>query len=585
MKTGVHSAIFVPLSVGGSPIGTFGMDTIRRQREWSPELVPRLKIVGEIFANALTRRRAEARQKKSDAQYRQVLESTNAIPWETDGKTWKSTYVGPQAEKLLGYPVDQWYQEDFWVDHIHPDDRVHAVNYCLSSAKTCDEYSFEYRMVSADGRIVWFHDFVTVFKKGGEPRFLRGLMVDVTERKRAELLQAGFKRVLEMLAHGEGLSKVLNLLVRNIDDLQTGMRSSILLLDPDGKRLLHTAGPNLPEEYNRTIDGLEIGPGRGSCGTAAYRGELVVVTDTTRDPLWRDFRDLADRFDLRACWSRPIISQAGEVLGTFAMYHQRPYQPTPADLGLVEQAAYLAGVAIERTRAREKLQQSEAALRRSHRTLQDLAGKLLTAQEEERRHLARELHDDLTQRLAAIAIEAGKLEQRAAPVGEELTIGLGRIRAEVAGISEDVHDISRRLHPSILEDLGLVDAIASECRTFSDREGIAVEFSPENVGAQLPRELSICLYRVVQEGLRNIAKHSRTETASVALHRDNGQVRLTIRDSGIGFDKADLKGRTGLGLASMKERVRLIEGRFSVSSRPGQGTTIDVRAPLIEVER
>jgi PAS domain S-box-containing protein len=235
----------------------------------------------------------------------------------------------------------------------------------------------------------------------------------------------------------------------------------------------------------------------------------------------------------------------------------------------------------ERKHAEEALRKSEAALRKSHDELQELPGKLLTAQEEERRRLACELHDDLTQRLAVVAIEAGKVEQQLQGGAEPVLGGLRRMKQEMIELSAVVHGISRQLHPSILDDLGLVNAIEAECMNFSQREGIQVKFTSKNVPATLPRDLALCLYRIAQESLRNIAKHAKTDKAVVMLAGTDGGILLSVRDYGMGFDPARVRGNGGLGLISMAERVRLIQGDLSVESRPGQGTRIEVRVPLV----
>jgi signal transduction histidine kinase len=223
---------------------------------------------------------------------------------------------------------------------------------------------------------------------------------------------------------------------------------------------------------------------------------------------------------------------------------------------------------------------SDEALRESHREIQHLAGRLISAQEDERRRLARELHDDLTQRLAVLAIEAGKMEQQSDSLPDPIREMLLKMKEQIVALSTDIHKISRQLHPSILDDLGLVDAIKSLCTGFSEQERIPVEFTPENLPDILPQALSLCLYRITQESLRNIAKHACSKEAHVTLAGNNGSVLLSIQDSGVGFDPEQVRKRPGLGLASMEERVRLIQGSLSVQSEPAQGTTIEVRAPL-----
>jgi signal transduction histidine kinase len=219
------------------------------------------------------------------------------------------------------------------------------------------------------------------------------------------------------------------------------------------------------------------------------------------------------------------------------------------------------------------IQLSNIALKEREKRLKELAGKLLDAQENERRRLARELHDDLTQRLAILAIEAGRLEKQSGcsgPAAQTLRV----IRDKLITLSEDVHTISRQLHPSIIEDLGLVDSLRSEINNFTNREGIPVRFDVEEENLSLPLDVAICFFRVAQEGLRNIGKHARAQSVRISLSHRNGSLLLTIKDDGIGFDPQAVRKISGIGLASMEERIRLVGGRLSVQSQPGEGTLI-----------
>jgi PAS domain S-box-containing protein len=180
---------------------------------------------------------------------------------------------------------------------------------------------------------------------------------DITERKQAENWLIGQKQILEMIAHGATLSDTLNNLVQIIEQQSRDVMGSILILAPDGEHLLHGAAPSLPESYNAAVNGLAIGPNVGSCGTAVYRCEQVIVTDIATDPLWEPFRDLTLSFGLRACWSTPIVSSGGQVLGTFAMYYAQARSPKNFELQLIEAVRHLAGIAIERKQAEESLKQ------------------------------------------------------------------------------------------------------------------------------------------------------------------------------------------------------------------------------------
>jgi diguanylate cyclase (GGDEF)-like protein/PAS domain S-box-containing protein len=186
---------------------------------------------------------------------------------------------------------------------------------------------------------------------------------ELRARQQEEQFREGQNRALKLLATGATLGDVLTALVHAIENQFEGRPCSVLLLDRDGRRLRSGAAPSLPDAYNRAIDGVEIGPNAGSCGTAAYRREPVIVEDIEHDPLWITCRELALAHGLRACWSRPVCASDGRVLGTFAVYARVSHRPSSADLALTESAAHLAGIAIERKQAEDHLRDSEARLR------------------------------------------------------------------------------------------------------------------------------------------------------------------------------------------------------------------------------
>jgi PAS domain S-box-containing protein len=226
------------------------------------------------------------------------------------------------------------------------------------------------------------------------------------------------------------------------------------------------------------------------------------------------------------------------------------------------------------------LRQSEMDLTASQEELRKLAGNLLTAQEAERRSFARELHDDLTQRLAILALDVDALGREHSQVPEAMREQMRELQGRIADIASDAQGMARRLHPSILDDLGLVKALKAECAHFSNREGVHVTFEHYDVPAGLPRVLSLCLYRIAQESLRNIGKHAQSPNATVDLRVDgSGHIRLTVEDHGSGFSAENMDGK-GLGLVSMRERARLIGGACTVHSAPGEGTKVDVYLPM-----
>lgn len=157
---------------------------------------------------------------------------------------------------------------------------------------------------------------------------------------------------------------------------------------------------------------------------------------------------------------------------------------------------------------------------------------------------------------------------------------ISQMKEQLIKVSEEVHRISRQIHPSILEDLGLVRAIESECAMLMKHEDLRIRFSKENLPAVIPKEVALCLYRIVQESLKNITQHSRAESTDIFLKGGDSSICVTVQDAGAGFDPLQVRHKPGLGLASMRERVVLVNGVFSIESKPGHGTVVNVKLPL-----
>ena len=256
-----------------------------------------------------------------------------------------------------------------WASIVHPDD-LEATNQLIEKHLNgeTEVYDAKFRVKCGDNKWRWIHDIGRVFLRDIDGTAIRmnGVHIDITERKQAELLEKSRTHVLELIMSGEPLFVILDAIVGVVEQDNPAMRCSILLLDDAGKKLLIGTASSLPDFYNEGIHGMEIGLGCGSCGTAAFTNERVIVDDIQTHPYWVLFKDLASRAGLGACWSEPIRSTKGEVLGTFAIYHQDINHPSEADLAVIEQTASLASIAIEKKQAEEKLKRAASVFTHAH---------------------------------------------------------------------------------------------------------------------------------------------------------------------------------------------------------------------------
>jgi signal transduction histidine kinase len=253
-----------------------------------------------------------------------------------------------------------------------------------------------------------------------------------------------------------------------------------------------------------------------------------------------------------------------------------------ATMVLALQSALIALLVIQRARRRRTelaLGENEAELRRSSERNQDLAGRLITAQEAERSRIARELHDDVSQQLAIVAIMLSRLKRSLLQPPQHVNETLTTLEDRTTSLAGTIRHLSHELHPGVLKHAGLVAALRDHCAEAEKHHSLRVTFKATDTLDAIDADTALCLYRIAQEALSNVIKHARARVAVVKLKRSTDDVALHITDDGIGFvpDRAV----TGLGLRSIEERVRLGRGTISVDSRPGHGTTLLVRMPLL----
>ncbi len=297
--------------------------------------------------------------KEPDLLFEEMIDKIPTPAWSCrpDGTTeflnqrWLA-YTGRSPEEALGWG---------WKASIHPEDSEKLMDTWLRLLATGEPGEEEARLRRFDGEYCWFlFRAVPVRDERGKIVRWYGTNTDIEELKRAESLLSAEMRTLEMIAGGSTLTDVLENLCRTIDAQAPNTITTVLLMDPDGKRLWPTAGPRVPSGWTQAITPLQIGPCGGSCATAAFLKEPVITSDIASDPLWVGLRDVALSHGLRASWSEPLISKNHEVLGTFAMYFAEPRSPSDNDLELIKGAGHIALIAIERKRAEEAVRAAKA---------------------------------------------------------------------------------------------------------------------------------------------------------------------------------------------------------------------------------
>jgi signal transduction histidine kinase len=294
------------------------------------------------------------------------------------------------------------------------------------------------------------------------------------------------------------------------------------------------------------------------------------VTDLETDPRWADYRELARPHGFRACWSTPVLTTDGRVLGTFALYYTEPRAPSDADMELLARAGHVTGIAIERRQLEDQL-----------RALSQHAE---SVREDERTGIARAIHDELGQALTALKMDIAWIGRRLAStaidreaISEKLD-GMSQMTDEVI---HQVRRISAELRPGVLDDLGLIAALEWQGQEFEKRTGThCLVHSELGEEVQIDRNLSTAVFRIFQEALTNITRHAHARHVDVVLKQEGECLRLDVRDDGDGIPPEALHNPTSLGLLGMRERARQLGGTATVNGAPRRGTLVSLSVPL-----
>ncbi|HMK22593.1 MAG TPA: PAS domain S-box protein [Terriglobales bacterium] len=478
---------------------------------------------------------SERTVRASEERLRLAQQAARIGTFECNVRTGVATWT-PELESMYGLPPGTFGQtKTAFANLIHPDDRAQVMELSDRATKTGQPTTGEWRVLVPDGSIRWIAGRWQVFmNEAGEPLRVLGVNLDVTERKRAETALVEMNCTLqEQTALLQSREELLKIFVKNVP-------AGVAMLDRDMRYL--QVSDRWCSDY-RVESSQVIG-----------RSHYEMFPDLPER--WKEMHRLALKGEtLRAeedRWDR----QGGPT--TWLRWEIRPWR-TPGGV--------VGGLLIFAEDITHRKQMEEA--------LSGMSRKLIESQEQERARIGRELHDDINQRLAMLAVELEQLQDNPSEVQSRIQ----ELRSRTAEISDDVQALSHELHSSKLEYLGVVAGMKSWCREFGERHKMQIGFRSQ-VLAPLPFDIGLSLFRVLQEALHNAAKHSRVKRVEVQLAEYSDEIHLIVRDSGAGFDVEAARQGTGLGLTSMQERVRLMNGTTTVESKPMQGTTIHARIPL-----
>ena len=462
---------------------------------------------------------------------RLAVEAGGSVAWEWDLETGQNSWFG-DLENMFGIPLNTFIgrDEDFY-RYVHPEDRQMVAKANADARQSRKPYAAEFRVARLDGKVVWAAATGQYYyASNGDPYRMLGIAVDITARKQAEQAQRESEDKLRLI-----LDSTAEAIYGSDREGRCTFCNPACLRLLGYERADELLGKNMHRLIHRTrADGTPFPIEDCQIFRTTRTGQGVHVDN---EVLWR-----ANGTSFPAeYWCHPQWREQ-EVVGSVVAF---------VDI---------------------------TARKLADAALASVSGKLIEAQEQERRRIARELHDDIGQRLALLAIELAQLQQRSSNPSE-FHERIGKLQLLTSEIAADIQSLSHELHSSRLQYLGLAAALRGFCQEFSGQQKVEVDFKTHDLPTSLSPDISLCFFRVLQEALHNAAKHSGVRHFEVRLWGTPDEIHLTISDSGVGFDLESTKADRGLGLISMQERLKLLHGILSVESQPQRGTTIHASVP------
>jgi PAS domain S-box-containing protein len=484
-------------------------------------------IIAALLWQRARRRQTEVELVRYGDRLRMAMESGRSVGWESDLENGRRTWFG-DLPTMFGISSESYHPEaNEFYDYVHPDDRQRVAQAIQEAKQNHALFSEEFRIIPKDQGTHWLVSRGKfLYGKNGEAKRMIGMATDITE----------VKEIQKQLGESEERFR----LVANTAPVMIWMSSPDKLYNYFNRPWLDFTGRPIEAELgNGWAEGVhpeDLGRCRRTYTEAFDRRESFKMEYRLR------------RYDAEYRWVFDLGVPRFNSDGSFAGY---------------------IGSCIDVTERKF----AEAALA-------GMGRKLMEAQEQERTRIARELHDDINQRIALLSAMLQEIQKNMSDPAADANKRIEEACDWLAEIGSDIQSISHRLHSSKLEYLGIVMAAHAFCTELSVQQKVKIDFRHDNIPRSLPKEVSLCLFRVLQEALHNAVKHSGVRHFRVELRGTSDEVHLTISDCGTGFDKDQALSGQGLGLISMRERVQMINGDFEIESEREQGTAIHVRAPL-----
>jgi PAS domain S-box-containing protein len=525
-------AFFAVLSVTGITLASVIAEREQAQREREQGVREQGALEARLEAEQVVR--------ASEERLRLAQQAAGIGTFERNVHTGVLTWT-PEMESMYGLPPGGFGRTQTAFENlIHPDDRARVMELVDLALKTREQSGGEWRVLWPDGSIHWIAGrWQVLMNESGDPFRVVGVNIDVTGRKRTEEALLEVNRNLEaQAALLQSREELLKIFVQSVP-------AGVAMLDRDMRylqvsdRWCADYGVDISQILGRSH--YELFPDIPQRWKEMHRRALEGETLRVDEDRW-------DREGGTTAWVRWEI---------------RPWR-TPSGI--------VGGVLIFAEDITRRKQMEEA--------ISGVSGRLIEAQERERGRIARDLHDDICQQLALVSIGLEQVQRTLPDSVSEHRSHVGELRTRIMDISTDVQMMSHELHSAKLSYLGMAVAMKVLCREFGEHHKFEIDFESRDLPRQLPPDVSLCLFRVLQEALHNAAKHSGVKRFEVQLWGASRDVHLTISDLGSGFDtESAMKGR-GLGITSMQERLKLVKGQLTITSQPKRGTTIHARVPL-----